>query len=84
MANSDNESRQRTSFMWEVVPTNLFLIYAQDSPPESGIFADLLVEISGEGSLNGSFRWSLRSSEPHKTRFNAKGMCSYAVRSEAW
>jgi hypothetical protein len=63
--------------MWEVVPTNLFLIYAHDSPPESGIYVDLLVEISGEGSLNGSFRWSVRSSEPHKTRFSAKGMCSY-------
>jgi hypothetical protein len=63
--------------MCEVVLTNLFLIYAQDSPPESGIFADLLVEISGDGRLNGSFRWSLRSSEPLKTGFNAKGMCSY-------
>jgi hypothetical protein len=62
--------------MWEVVPTNLFLIYAQDSPPESGIFADLLVEVSGDGRLNG-FRWSLRSSAPHKTCFSAKGMCSY-------
>jgi hypothetical protein len=72
MASSDNEARQRTSFMWEVVPTNLFLIYAHDSPPESGIFADLLVEISGEGSLNGSFRWSLRKVDGYELSYEVK------------
>jgi hypothetical protein len=63
--------------MWEVVPSNLYLIYAQDAPPESGIFADLLVETTGDGRLAGSFRWSLRSSKTHQTQFWAKNVCSY-------
>jgi hypothetical protein len=70
--------RSRTSFMWEVVPVNLYLIYPQDSPPESGIHADLLVEATGEGKLTGSFRWSLRCKDTLRASFSGKGMSSYS------
>jgi hypothetical protein len=64
--------------MWEVVPVNLFLIYAQEAAPDTGLFADLLVEVSGDGKLAGSFRWSVRSSEPLRARFSLGGVSSYA------
>jgi hypothetical protein len=78
MSDTNTSTRQRTSFMWEVVPVNLFLIYAQEAAPDTGLHADLLVEVSGDGKLAGSFRWALRDSKTVKAQFSMKGVSSYA------